>query len=85
MQAINTMVEQLRATLSDTHTPQLEALDAMRYVLQLQADQVASALDIEPFALYTHARVSHHLQLPYNNHGDIQVRGLLWVMQYVNA
>ena len=51
------MVEQLRAVLGDTATPQLEALDAMRYVLQLQADRVTSALDIEPFSMYTLARV----------------------------
>ena len=51
------MVAHLREVLGDTHTPQLEALDAMRYVLQLQADGVTSALDIEPFLMYTTARV----------------------------
>ena len=51
------MVAHLREMLGNTHTPQLEALDAMRYVLQLQADGVTSALDIEPFLMYTTARV----------------------------
>lgn len=50
-------MEQLRLVLSDKSTPQLEALDAMRYVLQLQADRVSSALDMDPIQLYTRARV----------------------------
>lgn len=53
------MVAHLREVLGNTHTPQLEALDAMRYVLQLQADGVTSALDIEPFLMYISARVWH--------------------------
>ena len=57
LQVIVGLVEQLKLTLGNNSTPMLEACDAMRYVLQLQADKVPTAFDIDPIALYTDARV----------------------------
>lgn len=47
----------LEEKLADPETPQLVAIDAMRHILQLQAEKATCALGMEPVNLYVQARV----------------------------
>ena len=55
------MVKRLEAMLRDPATLQVPALDAMRHVLQLQAERAACTAGMEPVMLYIRARVGHSL------------------------
>ena len=60
------MVKRLEAMLRDPATPQVPALDAMRHLLQLQAERAACTAGMEPVMLYIRARVG---QSPTPVHG----------------
>lgn len=56
-QVVTDMVKLLEASLKDPETPQLVALNAMRNMLQLQAEKAAATQGMEPVNLYVKTRV----------------------------
>ena len=64
------MVKRLEAMLRDPATPQVPALDAMRHVLQLQAERAPCTAGMQPFMLYLRARVGNS---PAPDHGPASI------------
>lgn len=57
IQGVGDMVQLLSVKLKDATTPQLAAIEAIRQVLLLQAENAACTHDMQPFNLYITARV----------------------------